>query len=199
VKELTTPLFDLPEYRSAFGIFFHKALNALMKAKDPVLNMIKVEEREHIPTHQVTTSTGETVELEAIVSEMGFILNHSDLVNGAFEALILNLDDAADQGLKVLMPKIFEYLGQVCDATGNVVDGRGQPFSFDHVLEALEKVQIDFDEAGNPELPTMVVSPEVFQKLKMNPPTPEQLRKRDEIIERKRGEHNARRRTRQIS
>ena len=97
------------------------------------------------------------------------------------------------------MPKFFEYLGRVCEATGNVIDGKGQPFSFDLVLDALDKIQIDFDEAGNPEIPTMVLHPELMEKLKKQPPTDEQIRRREEIINRKRGEYNARRRTRQIS
>jgi hypothetical protein len=196
---LSNHLFDLSEYRGAFGKFFHGALNALMKAKDPVLGMINVETKEHLPTYQLTTTAGETVEFETITSEMGFTLNHSDLVSGNFGALILSLDDAADQGLKNLMPKFFEYLGRVCDATGNVIDGKGQPFSFDQVLDALDKIQIDFDDAGKPEMPTMVLSPELFEKIRMHPPTEAQNQRREEIINRKREEFNARRRTRQIS
>ena len=149
-------IFDLSEYRGAFGIFFHGAVNALMRAKDPVLREIKTETKEHLPIHRVTATTGETVECETIKSEMSFTLHLPDIVNSNVEALILNLDDAADQGLKSLMPQVFAYLSRVCAATGNVVDGKGQPISFDHVLDVLDKIQIDFDIAGNPEMPTMV-------------------------------------------
>ena len=192
-------LFDLREYRGAFGKFFHGAVNALMRAKDPVLRKIETETKEHLPTYRVTATTGETVEFETIKSEMSFTLHLPDIVNSNFEALVLNLDEAADQGLKSLMPQVFAYLSRVCDATGNVVDGKGQPFSFDQLLEVLDKIQIDFDEAGNPEMPTMVVSPDLFEKIRMRPPTQEQIKRRDEIIERKRKEYNARQRARKIS
>jgi hypothetical protein len=195
---LSDHLFDLSEYRGAFGIFFRGAVNALMRAKDPVLRQIKVETKEHLPTYRVTATTGETVEFETIKSEMRFTLHLPDIVNSNFEALVLNLDDAADQGLKNLMPQVFAYLSRVCAATGNVVDGQGQPFSFDLVLDVLDKIQIDFDEAGNPEMPTMVLSPDLFEKIKMRPPTQEQVKRRDEIIKRKREEFDAQRRTRKI-
>jgi hypothetical protein len=196
---LSDHLFDLSEYRGAFGIFFHAAVNALMRAKDPVLREIKTETKEHLPTYRVTATTGETVEFKTIRSEMSFTLHLSDIVNSNFEALVLNLDDAADQGLKSLMPQLFANLSRVCAATGNVVDGKGQPFSFDRVLDVLDKIQIDFDEAGNPEMPMMVLSPELFAKIRMQPPTEVQIKRREEIINRKREEFNARRRTRQIS
>ena len=191
-------IFDLSEYRGAFGIFFHGAVNALMRAKDPVLREIKTETKEHLPTYRVTAATGETVEFETIKSEMSFTLHQAEIVNSNFEALVLNLDDAADQGLKSLMPQVFAYLSRVCAATGNVIDGGGQPISFDHVLDMLDKIQIDFDKAGNPQMPTMVLSPDLFEKLRMRPPTQEQIKRRDEIIKRKREEFDAQRRTRKI-
>ena len=68
--KLSNHLFRLSEYRRAFENFFHVTINALMKAKSPVLDQIQSETKEHVPTYQLTTTAGETVEFETIKSEM---------------------------------------------------------------------------------------------------------------------------------
>ena len=49
---------------------------------------------------------------------------------------------------------------------GTSINAMGRPFSTDLLLEALERIQLDFDDDDNPKFPTMVVSPEMFEKIK---------------------------------
>jgi hypothetical protein len=76
------------------------------------------------------------------------------------------------------------------------VNGKGQPFTFELFLETLEKISIDFDDQGNPYLPTVVVSPELGAKLKSKLPeweaNPDYDKRFKELIERKRKEWNDR-------
>ncbi len=197
---MSSPLFSLPEYHTAFTKFFGAAVRELMKSKDAVLGKIQTEEREHIPTTQISMPSGNTVELEKIQAEMKFTIHADDIIKGNLERLVVNIDEASDQGLESLMPQFFKYLNQVCEASGNVVDAKGEPFSYDLLLKVLDKIEIPFDENGNPELPTMVVHQDMLEKLrKLPPPTEEQLQKHKEIIDRKRKEHNDRRRNRKLS
>ena len=54
----------------------------------------------------------------------------------------------------------------VTTKTGNVVDAEGKPISYELLLRTLETIQLDFDDNGNPLMPTMVVSPEQYEKMK---------------------------------
>ncbi len=101
------PLFALPEYQTAFKIFFGKAVRELMKSKDAVLRMIQTEEREHIRTTQVTMPSGNTVEMEKFRIEMKFTIHTNDIINGNLDSLVVNIDEASDQSLESLMPNFF--------------------------------------------------------------------------------------------
>ena len=51
--------------------------------------------------------------------------------------------------------QIFKKMDEATQKTGNILDVKSQPLSPDLVLEALKKVSIDFDEAGNPIYPNI--------------------------------------------
>lgn len=192
-------LFVLREYHQATARFIHDATNALMKAKHPILKKIATEKVERVPKTQVTVSSGEVVESHPLNYQMIFEFTISSIVEGDFDNLILAIDQASDSTLHKVMPKFYEYLGQVCEAEGNSIDDKGQPLSHELILQMVEKVDMTFDENGNPQH-ELVMHPNVAEKLKsLPPPTEEQKRAWDEMIERKRRESNARKRHRKLS
>ena len=83
----------------------------------------------------------------------------------------------------------FEVMDNATKKTGNVVDGKGKPISFDLILETLEKIQIDFDQNGDPLMPTMMISPAMRPRLEelMRHPDRDQFeRKQKQLIDKKR-------------
>jgi hypothetical protein len=78
---------------------------------------------------------------------------------------------------------------------GNVVNNGGKPFSIDSFFEVMEKIQIEFDEFGKPNMPTMVVSSEgaerakeVIQEAENNPDVKKRM---DELLAKKKEEYDA--------
>ncbi|SRR6266404_5022962 len=190
-------LFDLPEYNTPASLFIIATINALMRQKDAVLKQIKSHDVVDLPKTQVTTSSGQVVETEPILCQMEFSIALSDSVSGNLEGFATSLNAGAESGLQSLMPQIYSALGQVCAATGNTIDARGQDFTHEMFLQMLESLDIHFDEGGNHNL-SWVMSPEMFEKLsKLPQPTEEQNRAVAGIIERKRREFNASKRRRQ--
>lgn len=98
--------------------------------------------------------------------------------------------------LSSMVKSFLETVSQVTDATGNVVNGR-EDF-WEGFIEMIEKTEMVFDENGE-HGHQIVLNPDTFKKLKNNPPTPEQSRRIEETIQRKREEHNAKKRTRRLS
>ena len=193
-------LFKLDEYDQAFTHFANEALQKLMAKKDPVLREIKPVQSKQIPTVQNTMPSGEVVEGKPFRTEMKFSLGVDELVNGNLEAFAVALDDMATDALKQLMPKLFERIGCLSKAAGTTVDARGEPLSYELYLRGLETAEIDFDENGNPDLPTMVVGPDLYEAWqKLPPPTEAQQKALHELIERKKREFNDRRRHRKLS
>lgn len=109
------------------------------------------------------------------------------------------LCEFALQSLSELSRGFFLSLDQVVDRTGQVVNGNGKLPSFDLILDMLEKIDIEFDTNGNPIKPTLVMHPKLFEKVKEMPKTAEQVKREKEIMERKREDYFASKRTRRLS
>ena len=60
-------------------------------------------------------------------------------------------------------------------------------------------MEFGFDDDGNPQYPTLVLPPAAIERLKKLEFTPEQEKRRKQIIEEKRARFNAGKRTRRLS
>lgn len=109
-------------------------------------------------------------------------------IQQVFEALQSAAQDMARQSETAL----FRTLDESTRESGNVVDSAGRPFEPGILLETLEKIWIDFDENGHPEMPTMVLHPDLFNSIKDRLPEwesdPEFISKRREILAKKKEE-----------
>ena len=92
---------------------------------------------------------------------------------------------------------LFDTVGQTTEAVGNVVDGKGMDI-WDAQIEAIKKTDLRFDEQGN-HGNTTVVSPAMAKKMQENPPTPEQSKRLNDVIQAKKAEYYDKKRTRRLS
>ncbi|MEK7994495.1 MAG: hypothetical protein AAB403_11890 [Planctomycetota bacterium] len=193
-------LFDLPEYDWAFARFVKKAIDELMIRKSPLLSRIKAVPSSSIPISRNTMPSGEVVENRPIIMALPFPVDFGDAVAGVLATITANIDIAAEEGLKTLMPQIYDYMGRLCRAAGTATDAKGEKLSHELILRSFENVELNFDENGQPEMPTLFTSPAVMDAIKaLPPPTEEETRAWNAMIDRKRKEFNDRRRRRQLS
>jgi len=122
--------------------------------------------------------------------------NASEIIAGDMDSVYQAIDSAAEQNVDQTMPYFFSQMSDISEAVGTTVDAGGIPMSWDLVNELLERIEIPFDHDGNPSIPALVLSPETAARIPTI--TPDQQRVRDEIIERKRQDFLARRRTRRL-
>jgi hypothetical protein len=193
-------LFLLPEYEYAQYKFVYEGVKRLMEAKDALWASIpKAESVEAVPITQNTMPSGEVVQNEPVNVEAQFMYKYADIRSCNTDELAAQMDAAADQNLSAIMPHLFEMMRRTSEAAGTATHTGGKPFSFELFLAGLEKIDISFDEEGKPELPTLVVGPELGKQIRaLPPPTSEQQKTMDDLIEKKRKEYNARRRDRKL-
>lgn len=91
---------------------------------------------------------------------------------------------------------IFQSVGEATKKTGNTVDSKGEKFSIELFFETLSKIDIDFDEEGNPQMPTMYIHPSMADRVREvmanDTNTPEHDKLYNELIAKKKEEWNAR-------
>lgn len=127
-------------------------------------------------------------------------LTVADVYNFNLEKICTDIYEFAGGFLSDMTKTMFATLSQVTDFTGNVIDGKGKGLSHEMLLEMLEKIHIDFDQEGNPLLPSIAIHPDMaksFEKLKAD----EALYKVkfEEIITKKREAYYAEKGSRRLS
>lgn len=196
---MTKP-FSLPEYSLAFTKFVLEGVRRLMDAKSELWASIpKAEPSESIPITQNTMQSGEVVRNEPVVVAAQSTISLRDLRSCNIDELAAQIDSLADQNLSGAMSHLFNTLGRISVAAGTSVDAGGRPVSYALLREVLEKMDLNFDESGKPELPTLVMNPALAQSIGALPPmNPEETKLYNDLIERKRKQYDARRRDRKL-
>lgn len=119
-----------------------------------------------------------------------FTIDKKDLAELSPGALAERMDRAAYEMAGKASKAIFEKLKQITSESGQVHDAKGRPLSPDTLLEALEMMDIDFDDQGRPSGLTLAVGPELGERLRSLAPVweadPEFRRRHNELMQRKR-------------
>jgi hypothetical protein len=194
-------LFRLPEYMRAEAMFIGQAISALSRSRGGILSLIRSEPTSRVGTTQLTLESGETVEFETAEIKALMTLSWDDIASTNVDALVSTVDEAAGVHHDELSKWIFENLEKLTTATGNTVDGSGKPL-FEAIYEMFEKVEMTFEDDGqvSPGF-AFVVHPDMVPRLKQMEAemTPEQKKRLDDLIDRKREEFFAGRRRRELS
>lgn len=194
VPQPPNPL-PLHEYETACRQFFGDAVDAIATASNPIYGQIQRERVEVLARSLNTMDDGQQVSREPMLAEACMTMSIANAIEGDFSDVYVAMTETAEQILASLMPQMFSHISEICDATGNTIDGAGRDI-WETLTEALESIEISFDADGNPSLPTLVMHPEAASKLADPPEGFEE--QWDEIIRRKRDEWLATRRTRRL-
>lgn len=187
--------FDLDEYASASVTFFTSAVRAVVRSGDGLLGQVGVEEVEALTPMQSTLESGEIVAFAPVAASSLVTMTISEGVAGNFDEIHGAVAQLAAEHEAQVVPKMIEHISAICEGTGNVVDGAGMSI-WEAQLEMLETIEIVFDSDGTPSLPQLLVNPETAAK--MGDPPDGFAERFEAIIERRRDEWMAGRRTRRL-
>jgi len=206
-------LFSLPEYDRAFAVFVRKTIDDMINEKEPLLKAMKRTKLGDVTVTQNTAPDGTVVSNDPMVLSMPIAFDITAVIRGDIDEQIgTAIDASADAALRQIMPKLLDYIGRVSDAFGNRVDADGRPMSHDVLLDFIERVPIEFDEGGAPDLASYMFVQQQIQggettvrtfgltelMQSLPPMTETQEGRFADIIERKRQENSARRRHRKL-
>lgn len=112
------------------------------------------------------------------------------------------IDLLAQEMAKKQARHFYKKTDETAEEDGTVVNAEGAPFSMDLFFEALEKIDIDFDENGDPIGLTVAMSPELFRSaaktLKQAENDPDLNKRFDAIMERKKEKWRVRENNRKL-
>jgi hypothetical protein len=115
------------------------------------------------------------------------------------ETLVKSVHEFTQERIEMMHRTMYDTVDQVTTLVGNTVDGGGKPFNPDLLLDMLEKVDVPFNERGEPIIPTLVMHPDVYRKAKDTKFTKGQEERQKQILDKKKQEYYAKKRYRRLS
>jgi len=188
---------NIPEYEPAALRFITEVMQGFLGV-DPLFSGIERDYTTHRgPIRNVPGDTPLDQSMFEVSGESS--ISWDSIRNGKIDEYTHFLVDMSESQRKSLARHFFKNISEITDATGRTVNAKGQPLTVDLILDLLEKVEFGFDDDGNPQYPTLVLPPGAIERLKKFQFTPEQEKRRKQIIEEKRARFNASKRTRRLS
>lgn len=167
-------------------------------ALDPVLRDLSSRPTSHAgPIRNVPGSSPLDHELSKFSETIVFhadTYKHTDI-----DTVTSTLVDLALKHQLFMGTAFFETILGVTEAVGNSIDSQGQPLSADSILRLYEMIEIDFDQEGNPRMPSLFVNPQDAHLIGTIEPTLADKENWDAMIARKRDEWNAKQLNRRLS
>ena len=136
--------------------------------------------------------TGESGDEDVPNIQARLEVKDEDLIRDGCRAFLSKIDTIAKE-LETQKEKILiSTMKKTTEATGNVTDAKGQPFSPRLILDALEKMDIEFDDKGKFKNLVLVVSPALAEVISKNAADwekdPEYAKAFSELMDKKRKE-----------
>lgn len=187
----------LPEYQAPFGTLVIKAVNAMVPAHEPLLANIRSSSVDHLADESIAEAHGGVMGGTAMSARMKVQIEA--IVQTDLDAWYNMLWSAAEQFAGHKMRYLLASVEAATQRTGNAVNLKGGPFTYDAMLDLLERTEFEVDDDGQPIGLSMVVAPSMAEQIgKLGPMTPEQEERHKQIIAEKRRAQDAKKRVRRL-
>lgn len=191
------PLFRLEEYNRAAQRRVYEWIDARTDHHAPSLRLFPTIEVEQVRPTRISTAEGEIHRIVPIARESEGKMNISAVVEGNFDQLQETFDGAAQDRAKAMVAFWQEQADRGLLA-GAVARGKGPP-SWGGIMDALEELEISFDDSGEPQFQAVSApgAAAIFNSLPARTPTEEE--RWQALMARKQEEWHARKRNRRLA
>jgi hypothetical protein len=185
------------EYEAATARWFSATVEKVMRATDPVYAQIPHQRVESLPELVVPLPDGQEMHVAPEHLAAGGDVSPEGIITGQIDDVHLIATDAAEQRLRQVMQMFFTQVQEATGRVGNLVDAEGDPV--EGFLSALDRMQLTFGDDAPPRL-QMIASADDTDRIRqaLDSATPDQIRRLQEILRRKREEFDAARRRRRL-
>jgi hypothetical protein len=192
---------DFPTLKKKYESITQNYINATQE-QDPILS--KVGKVHHFEGDRFSSNPQVVGKDESTYKEISFefSIKREEIIDKGFNAFIEYIRDMGENFKENQAREMFSKIDEATRNTGNTIDAKGTPFCYEQILEALDKMWIEFDDNGSPYMPTLYVGPELNEIIKEKIPEwdkdPQANLKLETIINKKRNEWHDRESNRKL-
>ena len=106
-----------------------------------------------------TDAPCEEIKMEEVTSRLE--VKWEEVETMTHETILNKIDGVAKEMAEQIKKSYYETLSEAAEEAGDVISADGKPLSVDMILEMLEKMNVSFDEEGNPSGLTFAGNPEL--------------------------------------
>jgi hypothetical protein len=193
---------DFPAQKAILRKRVNAVIQAAMRKRHPMIAIVRP--RQQHEGRSFTVSQGGTTPRPTEFLEVSSTVtlrrsSVADMREAEVESLLLTLvDDLARQQAESLL----EELSTAAEQGSRAVQSGTGPLTPELLLQTLERIDVSFDESGQPRMPTALMPPDAAAKLLEEGPAwekdPEFQRRWNEIMARKREEFRVREASRKL-
>lgn len=156
---------DYPDVKNDLAAKLQEFLQKRMRIHLGALDDIRTFQYFEGDQHSITREDGETEvnPFHRMTSEIS--IEKADLPKMSLEEALKRLDDVAADMARQHAQMVYGTISEAVDKVGNVVDAKGKGITAALIIETLDKLHIDFDEHGQPQLPQMHIHPDMEEAL----------------------------------
>ena len=150
----------------------------------------------------IVREDGSIADMSPQEMKVELMINLAEIEGMSHEMILNKINTMAKEMAEKQAELSYEAISKAVDEIGNVVDADGETFSMDMFFQALEKIDRDFDEVGNPSELAWAVSPKLFpsiakiiEQAKIDPEIDKRFKA---LMERKREEWRVRENNREL-
>lgn len=184
---------DYPELKRKLQADLNLELRLLVNTHAPMASRIRAYLQMEGDKFTVETTDGRLVTKPFRRMEAKFGVPSSLSSVGTHEKFLERASEAAKEIARQSEGILFSTLDEETRRVGNVLDAKGKSFDPNLMWDAVQKIDLDFDErTGHPKMPTVVVHPDMLKAIAQKLPDWERdpaLRKRQaEVLAKKKDE-----------
>ena len=163
------------------------SVKAMVNQMAPAIGMVGHNIQFEGQAHTLTRADASVAEmdLEAVSAEIS-VARGARLSDFTPEVLKAHLIAAARQMAQGMSNHFYKVMDRGTREAGMMVDAKGQPLTEDLILDAMEKMEHDFNEDGSWNPPTLFMSPQTLEGLQGREMSEAGQKRLGEILERKR-------------
>ena len=183
---------DYPNLKQRLSKKFEDIIRKKIQ-EEPFLSQIRRSIIQEGHTLTITSLDGYSTKTDYQKFAAEFHIGFDEMIKKGPEAFFEKASAVSTDMASKMARHTIGVLEKVTKRTGNVVTGKkGEGITPKLILDAIEKMEISFDERGNPIMPVLVMAPKDFTKFKAKQKEWESdiaiEKRRKEIIEKKRKE-----------
>lgn len=186
------------EFEAGGAEWLSETARALAREIHPFLAQIPTSPMQDVP--EVKVAEGPPAEASSLFRSATvsheWVANLEDTVSFDRDSFWSSLYALADAIGGQMSRGLLAFISEVATEHDMTVAADGRNF-YDAFVEALERVEMNFDEHGEPDM-MLVVHPDLAQRLRQRPPTADEQARIDAVIARRREEWHAARRRREL-